>query len=134
MHRPEGAIALRYGRHEHAEGEQVIDLADLLALVCVGLSLAVDAVEVLRASGDLGVEAGAGQLALQYLGDLFDVCLSLAPLGGKEFRYAPVLVRLQVAEGEVLELPLDLAHAEAMGQGGVDIEGLLRYRDAAGRG
>ena len=40
----------------------------------------------------------------------------------------------RVAEGEVLELPLDLAHAEAMGQGSVDIERLLRYRHAAGWG
>ena len=36
-----------------------------------------------------------------------------------------VALRVQRGEGQVLELLLDLLHAEAVGQRGVDVEGLL---------
>ena len=77
------------------------------AAVCLGL--AVDAVDVLGASGNVGGEAGAGEFASEDFRDVLDVVLAGLTLGGEEFGYLVVLVGVDVAEGHILELPFDLA-------------------------
>ncbi len=52
--------------------------------------------------------------------DLGDVVLALGPPAVEQLGDALVLGGLQVAQAEVLELPLDLPHAEPVGQRGVD--------------
>ena len=130
MHEAEHAVAVLHRGDEDAHREEVVDVAHLLPLRGVRLRLAVDAVDVLGAPGHLGVEARVGEFVPQHAGHLLDVRLPLRALGGEQGGDAAVLVRLDVAEGEVLQLPLDLAHAEAVREGGVDVQRLLRDGDA----
>ena len=62
--------------------------------------------------------------------DLRDVALARRALRLDELGDLLVALRLQVAEREVLELPLDLPDAEAVGQRRVDLHRLLRGADA----
>ena len=56
---------------------------------------------------------------------LMKLSRDLAPVG-QHLDQLAVLVGLEVLEGEVLELPLDLPHPEPMGQRGVDLHRLAR--------
>ena len=82
----------------------------------LALHLAVDAVDVFRAAVDLGLDAGLEQLRAQRRAELLDVALAVgAPLveGGGDVL---VLLRLQVAEGQVLQFPLQLPDPQAVRQ------------------
>ena len=57
---------------------------------------------------------------------LVDEALARPAPVGEHLDELAVLVRLEVLEGEVLELPLDLPHAEPMRQRGVDLHRLAR--------
>jgi len=76
----------------------------------LGLHLAPDAVDVFRSAFDGGFDAGGMQFAAQLRLQLFHVALAFgAPHlegGGDAF----VFGRLQVAEGEIFELPFQLPH------------------------
>ena len=66
------------------------------------------------------------QLLAQDLDRLVDEALAdLAPVG-QHLDQLAVALGLEVLEGEVLELPLDLPHPQPMGQRGVDLHGLAR--------
>ena len=98
MDHPEHAVAVLDAGDEYANGEQVVDIAELLVLRDVGLGLVVDAVEVFGAAGNLGVEIGAGQLPLEHLCHLTDVIFPLLALAGEKLGHRPVLIRLEVPE------------------------------------
>ena len=75
---------------------------------------------------DLGLDAHLGQLrSCRMRDDLVDLRLALeAPLGHPALEVLVVL-RVQRPEGQVLELALDLGHAEPVGEGRVDVQRLL---------
>ena len=106
---------------QDAQGVDVVDLVEVGALA---LHLLPDAVDVLRSAGELGLDAGGLQGVGEDALDLLDVGLAgLAPcleLAGQ----APVGLAFELLEGEVLELPLDLPDAQALGERGVDLRRL----------
>ena len=82
---------------------------------------------MLRPAGDLHrLDAHLLQLAGENLAQVFDELLALVALAGDAPDDVFVRLRLEVAEGQVLELPLDLPDAEPVGQGRVDVQGLAR--------
>ena len=85
-----------------------------------------------RAAVHLGLDAGLVQLRAQHLAQLLDVALAVgAPLveGGGD---ALVLIRLEVAERQVLQLPLQLPHAQPVGERGVHRAGFQGAAAALG--
>ncbi len=115
--------------HQHAQRAHVVDLAEIEVL---RLHLAVDAVDVLRPAVDLRHKAGRRQLALQAGDGLLDELLALDAALVEHLRDALVGVRLEEAEGEVLQLPLQVPDADAVGERRVDVEALARHLGALG--
>ena len=92
----------------------------------------VDAVEALEAA----IEVHDGNLRVLELGpdgarQIVNDGVGHLPLGVHLRAQRFVGLRLEVPEGELLELVLHLAHAEPVGDRGVDVERLLRDLDAA---
>ena len=96
-----------------------------LPSVGVSFHLLVDAVDMLGAARYLGAQAHPLELLLQNLDYLGDEVLALGAAGGNQAGHVAVLFRLQVAEGQVLQLPLQLPYPQAVGEGGIDFQRLL---------
>ena len=115
-------VAVRHRVHQHPESEEVVDLLHGLVL---GVHLAVDAVGVLHPAVDCGVLDA--QLR-QPPGDLLlDGAHELGVLPALRLQLGDDLVvahRVQVLQRQVLQLPLHPLHAQAVGDGGVDLHGL----------
>ena len=115
-------VAVGHRVHDHPEGDQVKDVVELLVL---GVHLAVDAVGVLQPPADDALDAGGGEPA----GDLLlDGGHEAVVLGGLVLQGPgdlPVAHGIQVLEAQVLQLPLHLLHAQPVGDGGVDLHGLV---------
>ena len=75
---------------------------------------------MLRPPGDLGVDSSRAQLLREGLAHSLDQLLALAPLFGDFARKVAVGFRLEKLEAKILELPLDVRHAQAVGKGSVD--------------
>ena len=101
-----------------------MDVVDLAEGGALALHLPVDAVDVLGPAGQLGLDAGLGERLAEHLHGPLDVRLAgpaaALELGGE----APVGLRLERLEAEVLELPLELPDAQPLGERGVDLGGL----------
>jgi hypothetical protein len=123
-------VAVRDGLDQDADGQLIVDLVDVDA---AAQHLAIDAVDVLRPPGQVGVDAVLLQLAAQDLDHALDVLLARDAAAGDLVGDLVVLLGLEVAEGQVLELPLQLPDAQAVGQRRVDLHGLLRDAAALGR-
>ena len=120
----ERVIAVRHGVDEHADREQVEDL--LVRLVAM-LHLLVDRPQVLWPTRHLDVlHARAGESALERLAQREDQGFALTALLRDLLRERLVVLGLEVLEGEVLEFPPHLRHAEAMRERGIEVAGLLR--------
>jgi hypothetical protein len=127
--RPEGVddaerrVAGRHVGDDHADREEVIDLveADVLSPHLLG-----DRPEMLRASGDVRLDARLLELAVERLHRVVDVTLAHLPAGGEVLGDLLVVIGLEHLEGEILELPLDLPDAEAVRERGVDLDRLAR--------
>ena len=124
-------VAVGNAVYDHAEGVEVIQLVDGLAL---GLHLAVDGVDVLDPPGDGAGNAHRGQplgdAGLDGLHKHLGLLLVGVEIGHELF----IAVGVEILQGAVLELPLDLLHAEAVRQGRVDVHGLHRLGDLLGPG
>ena len=79
---------------------------------------------MLRPAGDLGPDPHSLELARQDLAEIRDQGLALVSLAEDALGDLVVRLRFQVAEGEVFQLPLDLADAEPVRQRSVDVERL----------
>ena len=108
---------------QNAHRAQVEDLVDVHSLA---LHLPPDAEDVLGPATDLGLDSGLGELGPQQVHDPGDVGLTLVAAPVQELGDTVVLVRLEVAQGQVLQLPFDLPDTQAIGQGGVDTLGIQR--------
>ena len=122
VHDAERGVAVRDRRDQHAHGAHVEQLIERQPLA---LALAPDAVDVFRAPGDVGVDLRLRELLAQGRDDILDVALAVDALGREPARDTLVIVRLEVAEAPVFELPLDLPHAQAVGERRIDLAGLV---------
>ena len=121
VHHAEDAVAVAHAVDLDADGGQVVDLREVLVLAGHLLPHRVD---VLRTAGDVGLDAELLQLAGEDLAQIRDQLLALVALARDPPHHVLERLRLQVAEGKVLELPLDLADAEPVGQRSVYVERL----------
>src|SRR5690625_1329239 len=121
MDQPQGRIAVLDPGHQNAHGTNVIDLrkADALAL-----HLPPDAVDMLDPTGQLGVNPRLFHGFLQSGAHGFDVVLAVQPALVQQPGNLLVGLGLQVAKREVFQLPLDVADAQPVGQGCVEVEHL----------
>ena len=129
MNDAERGVAVLHAVGDDAERDEVVDLSEIDLLP---LEFLMDAPEALDAAVDLDDRnLRLGQLRGNGFLQLADQPLGGAPL---EVDFGPerlVGLRLEIAEGELLELVLHLAHAEAVGDRRVDVARLLRDLDAA---
>ena len=121
--RAERGVAVLHRVDDDPDADEVEDVVELAALHD---HLLVDGVEVLRAAGDLGVDAQLGQAVPDLLEHLGEVQVALGRAHGDHVVDLGVALRVERGEREVLELLPDLLHPEAVGQGGVDVDGLVR--------
>lgn len=119
MHDAQRGVAVAHLRNEHAHGANVVDLAEVQALA---LHLAPDRIDVFRPSAEIGLYAGGRESFLQLAHHVGDVLLAIQPALVQQLGDLLVLVGLEVTEGQVLQLPLDMPDAQAVGQRRVDIE------------
>ncbi len=125
----ERGVAVLHALGDDAQRDEVVDLLELDLLF---LELLADAPEALDAAVDLEHRhLRLGELRGDRLLELADEPLGRAALridlGAQRF----VGLRLEIAERQLLELVLHLAHPEAIGNRGVDVARLLRDLDAA---
>ena len=126
MHRTERGVAIAHRMGNNAQRHQVVDLGELLALA---LHLLVDGPIVLGAAVDLEVlQTNAVELIGKRLDGLGKVALADLARLRHHARDALVGIGLKVEEGQVLELPLNRAHAQAVGQGRVHVHGLASLK------
>ncbi len=117
----ERLVARGHGGHDQAEGDHVVDLVEVDPL---RLHLLVDRIDVLEATGNTPLDLALLQLSFDQVNHLLDVPLALLPPPVHLFQQVGILLRLQVPQGEVLELRLDPADPEPVGQRGIDVQGL----------
>ena len=128
MHRTERGVAIAHRMGNNTQRHQVVDLGELLALA---LHLLVDGPIVLGAAINLeALQANAVELVGERLDGLGKVALADLARLSHHARDALVGIGLQVEEGQVLELPLNRAHAQAVGQGRVHVHGLASLKQA----
>ena len=120
----EHVVAVGHGVDDDAEREEVEHLVHRLIL---RVHLAVDAVGVLHAAVDLEIR---DVLLLQALFDLrlhaLHKGLVLGLLGLERAGDLVVADGVQILEGQILKLPLDALHTEAVGDGGVNFHRFKR--------
>ena len=124
-------VALRDVVHDDPESIQVKNLIQCLVL---GEHLAVDGIGVLHPAVDLAADA----LFPHPLGDALldggqELLMGRGP-GRQLVLDLLIAYRVQVAQGQVLQLPLQLLHAQAVGDGRVDLHGLQRLLPLLGGG
>ena len=115
----ERGVAVAHFRHQHANRAHIVDLAELQALA---LHFSPDRIDVLGPAADIGLDPGGEQFVFQLVHHLADKTLTVQPPLVQQLGDLLVLVGLQVTERQVFQFPLDMADAQAVCQGGVDIE------------
>ncbi len=125
VHDTERGVTGRNIRHQHAQRADVVKAGKIQALL---LHLLPDRTDVLGATTNLGRDAGLFQGSLQQAPRLGDPGFAIRAALVQQLRDAPVGFRLQVTEGEVLKLPLELPDAEPIGQRRMDVRSQLRQR------
>ena len=121
----QGGITVSYLVDDHAQGVQVIDVAEFLALGRILLDLVVYRVDALGPAVHVRAQAIVGQLRLEPVGHVGHVGLALGSPGRQHAGNLAVFAFVQMAESQVVQLPLELPDAQAMGQRRVDVQGFL---------
>ena len=114
------AVLLR--RDDHPDRDEVVDLVKLLA---PHDHLLVDAPQVLRATRDLGLDAGVCEAGAHDREDLGELDLAARGTRGDHLGDLGEALGVQGLKGEILQLPLDLLDPQAVSERGVDVAGLL---------
>ena len=126
---PSVGVAVLHRPRDDAQRNEVVDLLELDLLF---LQLLPDAVETLDATVDPDEQdLRLAQLRANGLLELLDEPFRNAAPRLDAAAQRLVAFRLEVAETELLELVLHLAHPQPVGDGGVDVERLLRDLDPA---
>ena len=118
----QGGPAVLLGLDDDPDGDQVVDVVELLA---PHDHLLVDGPQVLRPPGDVGRHAHVAHALAHVDEHPLEVLLALRRPGRHHLLDLGVALRVQRGEGEVLELPAHLLDPEPVGQRRVDVEGLL---------
>jgi len=105
VHQPEHGITVFDARGHDAHRPQI---EHLLERKLLALHLPVDAVDVFGTSVDLAVDAGGLHHRLERAAQPGDVVLAVGALLGQGGGETTVVIRLQEAEGQVFQLPLEL--------------------------
>src|SRR5574343_1092458 len=128
VHDAERGIAVLQVIDDDAQGAHVVNLGELDAFLA---HLVPDAVDVLRPAVDFGIlDAGRFQF-LAHLGDrIDDELLSLAALFVEQLGQFLVGVRMDEAEGQILQLPLQFPDTEPVGQRRIEFQRFARDLDA----
>ncbi len=124
MHDAQSRIAVAHLIHQDAHGAQVVHLVEAQLLVT---HFSPDAVDVLRASADLGSDARVGQLLRQLGDDLFDEALAIGAPRLQLFGECLIGFGLELAQGQIFQLPLEVADAEPACQRRVHVEARARH-------
>ena len=124
VHDTKRGVALCNRIDEHAQRARVVDFADPDALA---LHLAPDAVEMLRSARELRVQPGLCECLVEARDRHLDEVIAIGASLGKQPGNAAIVIGLQLAKRQILELPLDLPDTEAMRKRRVDIH--CRARD-----
>src|SRR5690606_347895 len=119
VHDAQRGVAVVDFRNQHAHRKHVVDLAQLQAFF---LHFSPDGINMLGAPTEIGLDTGGGQLFAQLVHHMGDVLLAIQAPRMQQGSDLLVLPGLQVAEGEVFQLPLDMLDSQAMGQRRVNIE------------
>ena len=102
------------------------DVRELLEADILLLHLAPDRVGCLFAAGDLGLDARLFHRVVESDDDPFDQVGALLLQEGQARADAFARLGLQLGEGQILELVLDLVHAHALGERGINLHRLAR--------
>jgi hypothetical protein len=121
VNNPQRHIALLYRVGQHAQRDDVVDLVVVQLLL---LHLAEDAPEVLGASHHIGAHAALPQPLLEGVDELQHFLLAFGAGLGDLLADVAVLLGIEVLEGEVVQLRLDLVDAQSVGEWGVDLQRL----------
>ena len=121
MHDAEHAVAVAHGVYEDPDRGQVVDLSEVFL---VAGHLLPHGEDVLGPARDVGGDSDLLELAGEDVTQVGHQLLALVTLARDPLRHILVRVGLEVAEREVLELPLDLPDAEPVRQWRVDVERL----------
>src|SRR5688572_30579243 len=127
MHHAERGVAVLRLRHDHAQRAHVVELGEVELLRA---HLVPDGIDMLRPPADLCVDIHRPQLSAQCFHTLGDVLLALQALLVEHARDALIELGLEIAERQVLELPLELPDAQAVRERRVDIERFPGVRTA----
>ena len=85
----------------------------------------VNGVDVFRAAGDFEVDVVFFKFAAQDVEEVFDVFEAFGAFFVQKQRDFAVFFGFLMAEAEVFELPLELPHAQTVGERGEDVEGFF---------
>jgi hypothetical protein len=119
----ESGVAIALGIADDAHGKQVVNLIEAAFLAN---QFAMERVKSLDARFEFGGNAVLDEAGANGVLDVFEKALVDGLFFGDFFLQGEVSVRLEEAESEIFEFALDDGHAEAMGDGGVDVHGLAR--------
>ena len=123
MDHAERGVAVGHVVRDHAESAQIEDAVDVDLL---RVHFAVDAVDVLDARGDRALDALLLQTQLKLQLNVAHEALQRVHARVQIFRDRLIALRVEVAQGEVLQLPLDALHAQPVRDRGVDLHRLER--------
>jgi len=127
MHDAQCGVALGQLLDDHPHRGHVVDLLEAEVLA---LHLLVDAVDVLGSAADGAFDARIGKLGAQHLHHVGDVLATDRALFLEQLAEPSVGLGLELAKGEVFELPLELPDAETVGQRREDVHRLPCERAA----
>ena len=125
MHQSQHRIAGGNVVHQHPQRAQVVEFLDRQRLA---LHLLPDAVDMLGPAGHVGFDAVRRHRVAQLCAHGLDVALAAAAVVVQRLRDAQVVLGLQHAERQVLQLPLQLPDAEPVGQRRVNVARHPRQR------
>ena len=112
-------VTIRHGIHQHADGDQIVNLIEELIL---NHHLAVDAVQMLGTARHFKMHAQILELLGQFLNDDFDIFLALGALHAHLARHILIALGIDIAQRQILQLGLDGVYAQAVCQRRVNIQ------------
>ena len=115
----QGGVTVAHFRNKNTHGANIVDLGEIDALAP---HFPPDAVDVLGAAGQLSFNAIDFQFGLQSRNDALDVAITVQALLVEQLGDLFVGGFMQVAEGQVLQLPFYMTDTKTMGQRRIDIE------------
>ena len=114
-------VTLGLRRHDDAEAEDIADLREAGVLLA---HLAVDRIDGLLAAADLDLDLGGGKGLLDVAAHALDDVAAVAARALHRLGQRAVAPRVQVLEGQLLQLAVDLVQAQPVRDRRIDVERL----------